>query len=91
MAQGHYPNIKIVNIGEEKRITITPQYVNRPDHYAEVIILADHMHRELGSVAIKKGEKAEATFIMPRDYRSKLYAIIKCNLHDMWEQPIVFD
>lgn len=91
VASGHRAIIEIFNVGQEKRITINSGFPNRPDHYTEVIILTDHMHREIGSVGIKKGEEPQATFIMPRDYRSKLYAIVKCNLHDMWEHPIIFD
>lgn len=60
-----------------------------PLHYTEAIILLDHNRKELQKTTFKRGNrKATALFRIPGDYKSFVYVVQKCNMHDMWIQQV---
>ncbi len=87
----HIPNVSLSDEGESKTITVNVPFEQSPGHYAEVIVLADHTHKEIEAIRLEKGKAGVAVFSLPSAYRSKAYVIMKCNLHDMWEKEIDLD
>lgn len=95
-AVDHVPTFKVVYNEDNKKsknklIKVSVPFEGRrsPLHYIEVIILADHNHNELQKVEFPLGNKyADAVFKLPKDYKSYVYIIAKCNLHDMWEARV---
>lgn len=93
----HVPQFKtIYNKKDKKNISIKVNIpfmgTRAPLHYIETIILADHNHNEMQKVDFLMGnEDAQAVFMLPKDYKSYIYIISKCNLHDMWEARVDLD
>jgi len=91
MENEHNPDITISNEKGEKMIDVKIGITQTPSHYVELILLADHQHKELAKIDIGRLNAPHAIFKLPATYRSKAYVIMKCNLHDMWESELVFD
>jgi len=90
----HIPQYTIKQDKQFKYINVTVSLKGTLDplHYIELIILADHNHRELQKVTFPLGNPAAAAvFKLPADYQSFVYIIAKCNLHDMWETKVCWE
>lgn len=90
-APSHTPSYSVQKTGDSYKITVSVPLKGRtiPLHYIEVILLTDSRHRELKKKTFTRGERnAKALFTLPADTRSPVYAVIKCNLHDMWDKRI---
>jgi desulfoferrodoxin (superoxide reductase-like protein) len=95
-AADHVPEYTVVYNEDNKNsknkiIKVSVPFEGRqaPLHYIELIILADYNHKELQKVEFPLGNKyADAEFKLPKGYKSYVYIIAKCNLHDMWETRV---
>ena len=90
-AEDHVPDYIIKTDKENKIIKVKVPFNGSiaPLHYVEAIILTDHNHKEIQKETFPRGNKiAETEFFLPLDYRSTVYIVIKCNLHDMWEKKV---
>ena len=92
-ADDHIPIVKINTDDEHKTISVKIPLKGKtiPLHYIEAIILTDHNKRELQKKVFPRGNRSAAgVFKLPLEYRSFVFVIVKCNLHDMWEKRVVW-
>lgn len=57
-------------------------------HYIEAIVLLGGDGRELAKKTFKRGEKAVALFEVTDKMTFPVYAVAKCNLHEMWRKKL---
>jgi len=88
LSETHIPVVKLEKSNDLLNINVRLNFPQTGNHYAETIVLADHTRKEIDNVKFKSHQPAIADFTLPGNYRSKLYVILKCNLHDMWEIEI---
>lgn len=84
----HLPQITQTSEGGKSKILVSVPLTQSPGHYIEVILLTDANHKELAKKSLKRSELPTASFDAPGRNYDKLYVVIKCNLHDMWETEI---
>ncbi len=90
-SSSHTPAYHVEKTGDSYNVTVSVPLKGStiPLHYIEVILIADSRHRELKKKTFTRGVRnAKALFTLPADTQSPVYAVIKCNLHDMWEKKI---
>jgi desulfoferrodoxin (superoxide reductase-like protein) len=87
-AATHIPQIEQTRKGDKLHIRVSVSMTATPSHYIEAILLTDKNHKELAKKSLGKAQPPEATLDVPGDYREKLYVVIKCNLHDMWQVAV---
>lgn len=93
-SKDHVPQYTINIDGDNWLIKVNVPFRGtlNPLHYVEVIVLADKNHRQIQKASFVRGEKIpSAVFRLPRDNRSYVYIISKCNLHDMWEKKVILE
>ena len=82
------------NVTKDKKfiyidVTVSLTETRASSHYVECIVLTDHNNKEMQKKTFMKGERNfSAKFKLPKDYKSYVYVISKCSLHDMWRVKI---
>jgi len=92
-AKNHVPQYHVKITDKEKIITVMAPFKGSlsPLHYIEAILLLDHNHKEIAKKTFQRGTpQASAIFKLKKDYKSFVYVVLKCNLHDMWEAKITW-
>jgi len=84
----HIPKVTYKKGSNNDQVNVVVPLQVSPEHYIEVILLTDGNHRELAKKSLRRSESPEATLDVPSENHSKLYVVIKCNLHDMWEVEV---
>jgi desulfoferrodoxin (superoxide reductase-like protein) len=57
-------------------------------HYVEAIALVDEKGRQLDIVRFNRGEKAITIFPVTDRIIFPVYAVARCNMHDMWRKKV---
>jgi len=86
--QDHELLVNVSKDGETRLVTIEVPFKPDTDHYIEVIVLVDEQNREIAKQRFERGEKAVATFSIPPNTKGGIFAVAKCNLHDMWKTKV---
>jgi len=81
----HVPRVEKATIEGKPGLRVVVPLEATPTHYIEAILLTDKDHRELVKKSLGRSQAPEATLPLPDGDYKKLYVVIKCNLHDMWE------
>ena len=72
----------------KRGIEVTVPLKTDERHYIEAIVLLDGDGRELAKKTFKRGEKAVALFEVTDKMTFPVYAVAKCNLHEMWRKKV---
>jgi desulfoferrodoxin (superoxide reductase-like protein) len=87
----HEPVVTVTDLNDRKVLNVQVPFSQKRDHhhYVEAILLLDQKRKELQKKTFDSGSGAGgAVFELPGDYNSRVYVVVKCNLHDMWEKPV---
>lgn len=93
-ANSHVPQVTVKKKEKNYEIHVIVPFIgtSTPVHYIETIILLNHHYKELQKVTFNTGNSTATTvFKIPRTYKSYLWVVAKCNLHDMWKKQVVLE
>jgi desulfoferrodoxin (superoxide reductase-like protein) len=84
----HQVGVAVKSKGDYQTITITVPFKATAEHYVEAIVIVDGKNRELAKQTFERSDKAEATFNLKINPNEPVFAVAKCNQHDMWRTKI---
>lgn len=91
-AGDHDLEITIIEDAKGKKgIEVSVPFTRERDerHYVEVIAIEDQKGREIAIQRFNRGDRALALFEVTDRIKFPVYAVAKCNMHDMWRKIIV--
>lgn len=87
----HKVIISVIKKKDHYRVIISSPFKTDHGHHIELFAITDYLGREIAKQSLERYAKPRAEFQLPLELRGTFYAIMKCNLHDMWRESFVLE
>ncbi len=84
----HQLSVQVKGKGDYLTVRVEVPLKTTNEHYIEVIVLVDGKNREIAKQTFARSEKPVAEFNIRKEETVNLFAVAKCNQHDMWRTKI---